>query len=195
MKFSRSLKGLPFGLLFLFATLTTSFADGLLGCPVTLAWDASPDVSVTGYALYSGLENSVVTNRLDVGLAQSVTLTNLHASANYFFFVVAYNPLGIESIPSGLVLYSPPALTRLRISRLVDGSTVLQFRSAAGSRCRIEYAPSPDSSHWQTLSTTNADVARKVVINDSTAILSEKRFYRAVRVGTTFRSTLNTLAE
>ena len=195
MKFSIGLKGLPFGMLFLLATFTTSAAEGLIGCPVTLAWDASPDDSVNGYALYYGIENSNATNRLDVGLAQSVTLINLYAHSNYFFFATAYNVLDIESVPSGSLFYRPPAITRVRISRQPDGATTLRFRSASGSRCRIEYASTPESSQWQTLATTDADAAGNVVVNDPSAVFSEKRFYRAVRVGTTFRSTPDILAE
>jgi len=195
MNLSIGLKGLPFGMLFFLATFTTSAAEGLIGCPVTLAWDASPDASVNGYALYYGIENANLTNRVDVGLAQSVTLTNLYAHSNFFFFATAYNTLGVESIPSGSLFYRPPAITRLRISRQADGVTTLRFRSAAGSRCRIEYASTPDSNQWLTLATTDADAAGNVVVNDPSAVFSEKRFYRAVRVGTIFRSTLDTLAE
>jgi len=195
MKCRIGLKGFPFGMLFFLATFTTSAAEGLISCPVTLAWDASPDASVNGYALYYGIENSNLTNRVDVGLAQSVTLTNLYAYSNYFFFATAYNVLGIESIPSGILFYAPPAITWLRITKLPKGLTRLQFRSAVGSRCRIEYASTPDSNVWLTLATTDADAAGNVVINDSAAVFSEKRFYRAVRVGTTVRAATNTLAE
>lgn len=194
MKSLTGWKGLPFGMLFLLATFTTAAAEGLISCPVTLAWDASPDPSVKGYMLYYGVENSIATNRLDAGVGQSVTLTNLYAHSNYFFFATAYNALGVESVPSSSLFYRPPAITRLRISRQVDGAMTLLFRSAPASLCRIEYALMPTSNQWLTLATTNADALGNVVIADSSALLPEKRFYRAVRVGTTFRSTPSPLA-
>lgn len=195
MKFFTGLKGFPFGMLFLLGTFATSAAEGLISCPVTLAWDASPDASVTGYAFYYGVENSNVTNRLHVGPAQSVTLTNLYAYSNYFFFATAYNALGVESVPSGALYYRPPAITRLRISRQPEGVTTLRFCSAPASLCRIEYALMPTSNRWLTLATTNADALGNVVIADPFTLLPERRFYRAVRVGTTFKSTPDTLVE
>jgi hypothetical protein len=172
-------------LLRLLSAVLRRYQGACFFCPVTLEWDASPDASVEGYVLYYGVENSNTTNRLEVGPAQSVALTNLYAHSNYFFFATAYNTLGVESVPSGSLFYRPPAITRLRLTKQADGVSILLFRSAPASLCRVEYALTPDSNQWLTLATTNADVAGKVVIYDSTDILSEKRFYRAVRVGTT----------
>lgn len=179
--FCNGLRGIVFGLAFLPATFTTSIAEEFIGCPVTLAWDASPDTSVTGYALYYGLADSTVTNRVDVGPAQSATLTNLYAVSNYFFYVVAYNVLGMESVPSGVLTYSPLALTKLRMSTLEDGSTVLQFRSGAGSSCRVEYSSILNATQWQTLTVTNADSGGNVSIHDPTVGQVASRFYRAAR--------------
>jgi hypothetical protein len=179
--FCNRLKRAVFGLSLFLATFTTSIAEEFIGCPVTLAWDASPDASVTGYALYYGLADESVTNRVDVGPAQSVTLTNLYAVSNYFFYVVAYNVLGMESVPSGVLTYSPLALTKLRMSTLEDGSTVLQFRSGAGSPCRVEYSSTLNATQWQTLTVTNADSGGDVSIHDPTVGQVASRFYRAAR--------------
>jgi hypothetical protein len=181
MKCCNGFKGIVFGLPLFLATFTTSIAEEFIGCPVTLAWDASPDESVTGYALYYGLADASVTNRVDVGPAQSFMLTNLYSVSNYFFYVVAYNVLGMESVPSGVLTYSPLALTKLRLSTLQDGSTVLQFRSGAGSPCRVEYSSSLNATQWQTLATTNADANGNVSINDPTVGMVASRFYRAAR--------------
>jgi hypothetical protein len=184
MRFGIGLKGNSFGLLFLLIALAPCSADELRSCPVTLAWDASPDFNVTGYALYYGLENSTVTNRVDVGPVQSVTLTNLQAFSNYFFYAVSYNVVGMESVPSGALFYRPPALTKLRISKHPNGSTVLRFRSGAGSLCRVEYASTPQITGWQTLATIRADAGGNVVIRDSSVGPQTTRFYRAVRIET-----------
>ena len=194
MSLRSMLKVFPFGLLFVFTASTTSAKDSksfaaaaaaaahpLFGCPVTLAWDPSADVDVTGYAIYYGVQNSAFTNRVDVGPAQTVTLTNLYANSDYFFFATAYNVLGIESVPSGVLFYSTPAITRLRLARPSDGSTVLRFRSAAGSPCRIEYSSNLRSNQWMTLAATNADAGGNVVVNDPAGGQTAIRFYRAVR--------------
>jgi hypothetical protein len=79
-----------------------------IAAPVALVWDASPDASVTGCALYYAIVDSGVTNRLDVGMVLTASVSNLLAGSNYLFFVVAYNSSGIESDPSNVLLYSPP---------------------------------------------------------------------------------------
>ena len=193
MNFGSGLKGLQFGLVLAFATLNGSAKGELLGCPVTLAWDSSPDANVTGYALYYGLEPAGVTNRLDVGAEQSVMLTNLYAGSNYFFLVVAYNASGLESVPIGPLYYSPVAMTKIRLNKSPDGSSLLQFRTAANARCGVEYTSLRDPGLWQTLSVTNADAAGNVAITDRSAAQAAKRFYRAVRIETSDPPTLGTL--
>ncbi len=181
MKSGSRIRVLRFGLTLTLAGLCASASGGMLGCPVTLAWDASPDANVTGYALYYGTENPAVTNRLDVGPVLSVMLTNLYAGSNYFFLVVAYNASGAESVPIGPLYYSPPAITKIRLTRNADGSSRLQFRTAANTPCRVEYSASLNSSRWLTLATTNSDAGGNVAIIDRFAGLVPSRFYRAVR--------------
>jgi hypothetical protein len=149
--------------------------------PVTLAWDASPDPAVVGYALYYGVVNSSTTNRLDLGTTTSVTVTNLYAGSNYFFFVAAFNAFGMESVPSNMLLYRPPALSRLRLTRLADGTMSIRFRSAPGSLCRVEYASTPGATQWQTLANSIANANGYVAVSDPPAGRPPSRFYRALR--------------
>ncbi len=182
MKCHDGLSGFLTGLLLLCASANTGSAVGLFSCPVYLAWDSSTDARVTGYALYFGLTNAAVTNRLDVGGVHSVTLTNLYAGSNYFFSLVTYDAAGSESAPATVGPFSPPALTRLRATKLADGSMSLRFRSAPGSICRVEYAPAfPAPQWWRTLVTTNADANGNVVILDPPKDSSPTRFYRVAR--------------
>lgn len=169
------------GLLVVLAGVNTVLAAGMAAVPVKLAWDASPDVEVTGYALYYGPAQSSATNRLDLGAVQTVTLTNLWVSTNYFFFVVAYNAAGIESLPSNRVLYAPPALSRLQMGRSEDGTISLLFRAAPGAACRVEYASSANSPQWQVLGTATADANGNVVIADPPGVRPSMRIYRAAR--------------
>ena len=152
----------------------------MTAAPVQLAWDASPDAAVTGYALYSCLTSSSVTNRLDLGTARTATLSNLEASSGYLLFVVAYDAAGLESAPSNLLLYNPPALSRLQISKQVDTMSI-QFRAAAGALCRVEYSSTLTSPQWQTLNSAFADADGHVVISDPLSGRPPIRFYRGMR--------------
>lgn len=78
---------------------------------VTLAWDASPDPSVTGYRVYFGVRSGTYTNSAAVGKVLTATLTNLTAGVTYYFAATAYDSSGTESTFSNEALYSvPPAV-------------------------------------------------------------------------------------
>jgi hypothetical protein len=149
--------------------------------PVNLAWDASSDAAVTGYALYSRLTSSSVTNRLDLGTARTATLSSLVASSGYLLFVVAYDAAGLESAPSNLLQYSPPALSGLQVSKQVNGTMSIQFRAAAGALCHVQYSSTLTSPQWQTLNSAIADASGNVVISDPLSGRPPVRFYRAMR--------------
>lgn len=83
------------------------FCQSLFAVDLPLLWGASPDVSVTGYALYYSQTNSAVTNRIDVGNKLTTVVSNLNDLAVYEFFVVAYNSVGTESLPSNTLIYGP----------------------------------------------------------------------------------------
>ena len=159
----------------------TAVAGPMSAAPVKLGWDASPDPAVTGYALYYRLADSSVTDRLDLGPAQTATVSNLEADSDYLFFVVRYDAAGVESPSSNLLRYSPPAMSRLRITTMSDSTISLQFRAAAGALCRVEFASTLASPQWQTLGSTIADTNGNVLINDPLSVRFSMRFYRAVR--------------
>jgi hypothetical protein len=151
----------------------------LYASPCTLAWNYSPDASVAGYALYYGITDSGVTNRQNVGMTNTVTLYNLLASSNYFFYVVAYDAVGTESLPSGVVFYSPRALSALKMTKLAGASMNLQFQAAPGSACHIEYTPTLKPPQWQTLGSATADSNGNIAICDPLPGSQPSRFYRA----------------
>jgi len=66
---------------------------------VTLAWDASPDVTVTGYVVQYGVRPGIYTGRVDVGTRTQYSLVGL-AEGTYYFSVQAYNADGVLSDPS-----------------------------------------------------------------------------------------------
>jgi hypothetical protein len=78
---------------------------------VTLAWTASPDSTVVGYNIYYGPVAATVTNKLNVGLTLTTTITNLQSAKTYFFFATSYNASGVESDPSNVLTYTTPNAT------------------------------------------------------------------------------------
>ena len=168
-------------------------ASGMTSCPVTLAWNASQNNMTAGYALYYGPVNAAPA-RVDVGSSTSITLTSLTAGSTYSFYVVAYDSLGQESVPSNQLTYTPSAISRAKCS-MVGGNLSVQFRSAVGSLCGIEYKDSMDpntnwltkyktnawSNPWLPLGTATADASGNVSIPDPQASQTTFRIYRAVR--------------
>ena len=152
----------------------------LYAIPCTLQWDPCQNSYTAGYAIYFGLTEPTTTNRVDVGMTNQITLNGLLATSNYFFYVVAYNSVGIESLPSGIIHYAPPALSPLKFTPLPNGTLNLLFQTAPGAACHVEYSPSLDPANWQLLNNTTADTNGNVTIIDPLSGKPPTRFYRAV---------------
>lgn len=165
--------------LMLLGSVTASAA--LLSVPIKLEWDPSPSPDVAGYALYYGEIDGPTTNRVDLGDSAKATLTNLYADVTYQFCVVAYTADGLESAPSNLVEYTPPAISQLKLIKQANGSMRVQFRSAIGSPCKVEYTSSLASPQWQTLSNATANASGDVIVTDPLAGRPSVRFYRGTR--------------
>ncbi len=121
-------------------------------------------------------------HRLDVGKALETTVLNLEANSNYLFYVVAYKANGTESNPSNKLVYSPPALSRVKLVPSADGAMSIQFHAAVGSLCRIEYSSTMALSDWHTLGSLNADANGDVALDDPLADHPLMRFYRGVLI-------------
>ncbi len=88
----------------------TSFAAAK---DINLAWDASPGPNVSGYKLYyqsdsatlplEGFEAIEGNSPIDVGNANSLSLTGLPDGRVYYVAVSAYNAEGVESVLSNIV--------------------------------------------------------------------------------------------
>lgn len=155
-------------------------AVALPASPCTLGWTLSQDISVAGYALYFGIGRSSATNRQVLGMTNTVTLFNLLASSNYFFYLTSYDASGMESPPSNVLSYKPPAVSSLKLTSPSGGTMNLQFRAAPGSFCLIQYTPTLNPAQWQILGSAMADANGNIVMTDATAGNSPSRFYRAV---------------
>lgn len=78
---------------------------------VTLRWDRSPDVSVTGYKIYLGPTSAGYTNSVTVGNVTNAVISNLVATTTYFFAATAYESSGLESDFSNETIYTVPSPT------------------------------------------------------------------------------------
>jgi hypothetical protein len=154
-------------------------ATALPASPCKLGWNLCQNACVSGYALYFGMSGSSATNRQLLGLTNSVTLFNLLASSNYFFYVVAYNANGIESPPSNILNYRPQALSALKLTPSSSKTMTVQLHAAPGSICQIEYTPALDPAQWQILGSATADANGNITITDPAAGDSPARYYRA----------------
>lgn len=104
------------GILFAFFLIFSGFCQTITTIitytnRVTLAWDPSPDSSVTGYKIYYGIASGTYTNNISFGNATNATISNLTSTVTYYFAATAYNAQGDESIFSNEASYSVPAIT------------------------------------------------------------------------------------
>ena len=154
-----------------------SFAGS--ACLLTLQWGPSPDPGIAGYALYYGPADAPLINRIDVGMQTTAVVRDLDTCRGYSFYVVAYDVDQNESDPSNLLLYSPQAISCLKLSPCSSGDAMnVSFRVAPGTACQVEYTDTLNPPHWNLLTTATGDSNGVVVINDP--IVAGSRFYRGV---------------
>lgn len=93
---------------------------------MTLAWDRSPDPTVTGYKVKYGTSSGQYTSVIDVGNTTTTTVSNLSPGAQFHFAVTAYRPNSPESVPSNEVVFLSPApvAPSIQITSPANGSSV-----------------------------------------------------------------------
>lgn len=75
---------------------------------VKLAWDPSPDASVTGYRVYWGYQSRTYAGSFDVGNVTTATVGSLGEGTTYYFAVTACAGTDLESDYSNEVEYTTP---------------------------------------------------------------------------------------
>jgi hypothetical protein len=75
---------------------------------VTLAWDPSPDATVTGYKIYRGTASRVYSNNYNAGNVLTYTVTGHISGVTYYYAATAYEGGGLESDFSNEVSYTVP---------------------------------------------------------------------------------------
>lgn len=66
----------------------------------TLSWNPVTSTNLAGYKVYVGTASGVYGTSINVGNVTSYVVSNLALGNTYYFVVTAYNPSGIESLPS-----------------------------------------------------------------------------------------------
>lgn len=144
---------------------------------VTLAWEPSPDPTVVGYNLYSGVASGTYTNKLDVGSATNGSIFGLVELVTYFFAVTAYDALGLESDFSNELSFTVPGgRSTMQIHAVTGGQFVLPVSGPAGHRYDIE--ATEDFTAWTVIGTVTLGASGSVDFTDTNAASFPKRFYR-----------------
>ncbi len=167
------------------------------GAQVTLAWDASPDTSVTGYRLHYGGATRAYTNVIDVGQVTSRTVLNVVAGATYYFAVTAYNAAGLNSdfstelrytipavgtapaisltSPAAGASYSAPASVSLAASVTANGHTINKVQFMNGSAVLGEDTSSPYAYTWSNVPAGSYSLTARLVYDGSVTLNSAAR--------------------
>jgi len=67
---------------------------------ISLAWEKSPDPTVTGYKILFGIQPGVHTDSVSVGDQATARLTNLKSGIKYYIVTIAVDAQGNTSPPS-----------------------------------------------------------------------------------------------
>lgn len=144
---------------------------------VTLAWDSSPDPTVVGYNIYSGVASGTYTNRVDAGNATTGNISNLVEGTTYFFAVTAYDASGLESDFSNEISFTvPEALPTLEIHGVTGGQFVFSVTGPVGTTYDIE--ATEKFTNWIMIGTVTLGAGGSVDFTDTNAANFPKRFYR-----------------
>ena len=141
----------------------------------TLAWERSPDNSVTGYRVYFGRQPRQYTNSVNAGNLINTTIAGLTAGVPYYFAVTAYDAGGGESDFSNEVQVVP-GQPRLRLGFTATRQAVLSVSGLVGHTYDI--LASPDLTVWTWIGSTTLGPTAAQDFTDPNAAGFPKRFYR-----------------
>ena len=90
---------------------------------VSLAWDPSPDSTVTGYRIWYGPASATYTNSVTLGNVTNATVTGLICGHRYFMAATAFDATGLESDFSNEISVSLPCPLTIRVERFAISAT------------------------------------------------------------------------
>ena len=143
---------------------------------VNLAWEPSPDSTVTGYNMYYGVASGTYTNLIDVGNASSGSIPSLVEGTTYFIAATAYNILGLESIFSNELSYTvPTALVKLKLRVGAGKQVVLTVTGQTGHSYDILATQS--FAAWTVIGTVTLGPSGSLEFVDPSSANFPARFY------------------
>jgi len=154
---------------------------------VSVAWDASPDASVTDYVVRYGVRSKLYSKSLRTGGRTTATIGGLRDGLGYFITVSAVSRFGLESDPSEEIQYADPCAARVvnLAVAAVRGSTNgarVSLPVAAGRKYEVE--SSVDLQTWTSDWVTPVIAAKSVMeFMDARPASGQHRFYRAAMIG------------
>jgi hypothetical protein len=166
----------------LFLSVMTAALCAEAGQRVSLAWDPSPDASVTGYRVYCINVTLGHTNQIDVGNTNFCVITNLAEAQTYAFYVTAYDGSGLESDPSNTLEFTVPLGPIVTsFAPGAGGSMEMRLHANGCEGVRLEIQTSIDFENWVALATAPAagDSVDYTVTNMNG---DAKRFFRVTVV-------------
>ncbi|MFO1476500.1 MAG: fibronectin type III domain-containing protein [Verrucomicrobiota bacterium] len=127
---------------------------------VSLAWDASAGTNIAGYRIYYGVGCRAYTNLVTVGKGTTAVISGLCPGTNYYFVATSYDNLGLESVYSNEVLYSPSGRFQLQIQFNPAAQTNLTITATGDVPSPWRLEKSSDLLSWTPVTTgTNNPVA------------------------------------
>jgi len=147
---------------------------------ISLAWNASTDPNVAGYALYYGTNSGNYTVRIDTGSNSMMVVNQLSNDTTYYFVVTAYNSAGIESAPSAEISVALPGILIMTFGS--PGSPpIVHFTTVAGHWYELQ--ASSDLTNWATILTTLPAAATSVFwyTEVSPGSAYQRRYYRYIQ--------------
>lgn len=161
------------GFLILAALSTTVQADS-----VTLAWNRSPDPTVTGYNIYYGGTSGTYTNKVSAGSATNATISGLVPGATYYFAATTYYSLSlsVESALSSAVSYTMPILAEVQFRVTPTRKFILTVTGPVGHTYDIQ--ATQDFKTWTVIGTGTVDAGGSLSFTDTNAASFSRRFYR-----------------
>ena len=118
------------------AVAATAVAEGVLGAPVTLDWDANPEPDLSGYIVHVGTTSGVYAESYDVGNVTSFIYRNGIGGRRYYFTVSAYTPGPLH----GPYAAEVSTIIRELATPSPSGGIVLQPAIIVGSTVRLTWA-------------------------------------------------------
>jgi hypothetical protein len=146
---------------------------------LTLAWSPSTNPVVAGYNIYFGGASGVYTNKTSVGLATSLTISNLISGNTYYFAATTQSALGTESALSSELAYNVKVpLAKLQLLAAPARQFVLTTTGPAGHT--YEILATQDLKTWTVIGTAASGAGGSFNFTDTNAPNFSRRFYRTL---------------